>query len=143
LIDAHGVMTRSDVGIIAEVEWWRAAALALNVDSPAFVLMPNHVHGILYLNPNTNGGYAARSLPDFVGRYKAAVSRQIGHAIWQRSFYDRIIRDDQEFEALQRYIESNPAKWAEDQENPVAVRAGPVPPPRPAGGMYPAPTARR
>jgi REP element-mobilizing transposase RayT len=130
-IDGEGVMTRSHLGTIAEAEWWRALSLVPNVESPAFVLMPNHVHGILCLNLNPDGDNRASGLTRFVGRYKAAVSRKAGRAIWQRSFYDRIIRDEREMEALWDYMESNPGKWAEDHENPAAPAKG---------GTCPAPT---
>ena len=113
-INDEGVLNRSDLGAIAEGEWWRVATLVPNAESPVFVLMPNHVHGIVYVNLNPDGTSAASHLSRFVGRYKAAVSRQAGRAIWQRSFYDRVIRDERELEALWEYVESNPGRWAED-----------------------------
>ena len=77
--------------------------------------MPNHIHGILVL---VGAGYI-RPLPGVIGLFKAAVSRQAGRPVWQRSFHDRVIRDDDELEALRRYIEDNPLRWAVDRENPA------------------------
>jgi putative transposase len=58
-----------------------------------------------------------------IGSFKMAVTRQIQSehhvtGIWQRNYYDRIIRDERELEAISRYIESNPLNWEADLENP-------------------------
>ena len=82
------------------------------VDS--FALMPNHVHGILTLE---RAGHA-RPLPVLIASFKSAVSRQAGRPVWQRSFHDRVLRDDHELPALRRYVSENPLRWAVDRENP-------------------------
>ena len=125
-INGGGVMIRSALGTIAEAEWWRTAMLTRTAECLGFVLMPNHVHAIVYLNSaETMAGRASpaptTTLSILVGGYKSAVSRRAGRAIWQRSFYDRIIRSEHELEALWDYIESNPARWAEDHENPAST----------------------
>jgi putative transposase len=63
-------------------------------------------------------GGATPPLPGVVGAFKSGASRRIGRPIWQRSFHDRVIRDEAELEALRRYIRDNPVKWAVDRENP-------------------------
>jgi hypothetical protein len=57
--------------------------------------------------------------------FKSSVTKQInmirnvqGIPVWQRNYYERIIRDDREMDRIHRYIESNPSMWAEDDENP-------------------------
>ena len=125
-IDGEGVMARSTLGTIAEAEWWRTATVFPNAHSPVFVLMPNHVHGIVYLNLDPDLTRPPAHLSAFVGSYKSAVSRRAGAGIWQRSFYDRIIRDERELAVLWDYIESNPGRWAEDHENPVPARGAPL-----------------
>ena len=45
-----------------------------------------------------------------------------GHPVWQRNYYERIIRDDAEFDALRSYIDGNPGRWAEDPDNPANVK---------------------
>ena len=49
---------------------------------------------------------------------------QIGMAVWQKSFYDRIIRNERELERIQEYIRNNPMKWEEDRDNPVSPKFG-------------------
>jgi putative transposase len=80
--------------------------------------MPNHVHAIVTLRPEGEACLAPTSLAAFIGGFKAAVSRRLGRRTWQRSFYDRVMLDQREFEALDEYIAGNPARWAEDLENP-------------------------
>ncbi|MCH8205177.1 MAG: transposase, partial [Candidatus Hydrogenedentes bacterium] len=53
------------------------------------------------------------------------VRKSPGKAVWQRSFYDRVIRDENEWRNMFGYIEGNPAQWAADRENPsVKIRKG-------------------
>jgi putative transposase len=76
--------------------------------------MPNHIHGIVLF---FRAGHA-RPLPVVIGSFKSAVTRMAGRPIWQRGYYDRVIRDDAELEALRQYIADNPVKCATDHENP-------------------------
>ena len=78
-----------------------------------FVVMPNHVHGILVLQ----GGRT--NLSSVIGQYKSYVSKQIhafdtGCKVWQASFHDHVIRNQQDYERIWLYIEANPARWDED-----------------------------
>ena len=103
----------------------------------AFVVMPNHVHGIIILtepagvgeglSPSpTNGEPKPHGLPEIVGQLKSYSTRRInqwrrtpGMTVWQRSFHDRIIRNDRELTATREYIANNPLRWALDTENPA------------------------
>jgi putative transposase len=82
----------------------------------AFVVMPNHVHGIIWLS---RAGHAP-PLPVVIGSFKAAASRVAQRPLWQRSFHDRVIRDEAELHALRQYVADNPFRWAIDRENPAA-----------------------
>ena len=53
-------------------------------------------------------------------RFKAAVSKDAGRTIWQRSFHNRVIRSDDELAAYRQYVAVNPIKWAFDRENPAS-----------------------
>ena len=77
----------------------------------AFVIMPNHLHGIL--NFETEG----QSLGTVVGGFKSAVSRTLGKRHWQRYFYDHVIRSAKELAQIRGYIETNPANWLTDQDH--------------------------
>jgi REP element-mobilizing transposase RayT len=87
--------------------------------------MPNHIHGLLTINaPSVSGGTSA-SLIAVIAGFKAGVSRRVnalrntlGRQVWQRSYYDRVVRDERELIAYQRYIADNPLRWDLDTENP-------------------------
>lgn len=96
-------------------EAWKAIpdhypTVALDV----FVVMPNHLHGIVWL---ARAGHAP-PLPVVIASFKAAASRAAGEALWQRSFHDRVVRNESELQAFRRYIAENPLRWAMDRENP-------------------------
>ncbi|MEZ4512699.1 MAG: transposase [Chloroflexota bacterium] len=107
---------------------------ARHVQLDGWVIMPNHVHVIFLLvgEPLDEAvGEAAGlqnapagSLGVVVGRYKTAVSTPINQlrrgektAVWQRGYYERIIRNDRELQATRQYIADNPLRWAEDRDN--------------------------
>jgi REP element-mobilizing transposase RayT len=96
--------------------WYAIPEHCGGVDVDRFVVMPNHVHGIVWLS----GARHASPLRVVIGSFKAAASRLAGRPLWQRSFHDRVIRDDGELEALRRYVAENPLRWALDRENPAA-----------------------
>jgi len=90
----------------------------------ASVVMPNHVHAILEVASATPCRRPP-TLMTVVGVLKSSVSRAASAAglvrpgrVWQRSFFDRIIRDDDELNRLRQYIAENPARWADDRLNP-------------------------
>lgn len=110
------------------------------VSGDAFVVMPNHVHGIVVISGGMVGeGRAmpcpdrddrirefgkpiAGSLPTIVGSFKSAATKHInqirgakGSPVWQRNYYEHIIRDDAALANIRRYIRNNPAVWHEDQ----------------------------
>ena len=80
-----------------------------------FVVTPNHLHGIVLLDV---GAGHARPLPVITGPFKSAVSRQAGFSVWQRSYWDHIIRSEDELNQARRYIPDNPSRWSTDKENP-------------------------
>lgn len=73
-----------------------------------FVIMPNHVHMIIH---KTNG----KPITSDIRSFKALVTKNIGISIWQRSFYDHVIRDEADYLIKWRYIDENPEKWANDE----------------------------
>jgi putative transposase len=117
----------------------------------AFVIMPNHIHGLIVIaqetnahpavgaqhaaplptprpqhNPSPAPNVAPGSLGAIVRSYKSAVTRSInahrhmpGAKVWQRNYYEHIIRDEKGLSAIRAYIEANPANWQHDSENPA------------------------
>ncbi|HET8944733.1 MAG TPA: transposase [Dehalococcoidia bacterium] len=112
-----------------------------------FVIMPNHVHGIICIDvgamasprPNRVGrgspsplrqrqprGADPGSLGAVIGSFKSHAAYRInglkgtpGAPVWQRNYYERVIRSDRELERAREYIMDNPRKWAVDKHNPA------------------------
>ena len=77
-----------------------------------YCIMPDHVHLLLSINATAAGRpMVAPTVSRVVQQFKGAVSKQIGRSIWQKSFYDHIIRNDADFLACWQYIENNPLKY--------------------------------
>ena len=103
----------STYGKIAQAGFHEIQSHYPNVRVDKAVVMPNHIHMILYLTENTH------LLPDIIGSYKSFVSRNIHsddpeRTVWQRSFHDHGIRTRMAYEQIWTYIENNPLKWKED-----------------------------
>ena len=106
----------SDIGMIVENAVLRIPQIYNNVTIDCYVIMPNHVHIIIFIANNDNGGrmISAPTLPKIIGYFKQNVSRTAGFSPWQKSFHDHIIRNDKDYIHIAEYIENNPAKWKED-----------------------------
>ena len=101
----------SQIGAVVE-----AAILQIPEHYPAvsvdkYCIMPDHLHMILSINTDEDGRQiTAPTVSTVVGSMKRWVSMQLGHTIWQKSFIDRVIRNDQGYRAVWEYIENNPIK---------------------------------
>jgi len=89
----------------------------LKVDK--YVIMPNHVHAILILESEAAEASGRPTIPEIMRAWKSLSSRRcklngLNYPLWQTSFYDHIIRDEQDYLTRWKYIDDNPAKWAED-----------------------------
>lgn len=136
-------MQLSEIGKLAEKFWYEIPNHFSMIELGNFVVMPNHVHGILIIDkPNDESFVETRqclvstvetnsiigssrfqnqgknTISSIVGSYKSIVtkmSRQINpNFAWQSRFYDHIIRNSKSFDTIQNYIEQNPLKWKED-----------------------------
>ncbi len=99
-----------------------------------WVVMPNHMHGIIVIDsplPPERGDaeqtrrLGRQSLGAIVGNFKSVTARRInrirrtpGVPVWQRNYYERVVRNDRELQRIREYIALNPARWALDRENP-------------------------
>lgn len=133
-----GEVRLSDFGLVADECWRLIPEHFPAVELGAYVVMPNHVHGIIILHDRNRRGTPWRapthiekfgkpvsgSLATIVRQYKSSVTRIISQRyggvsnIWQRNYYEHIIRSDDEHARIHLYIESNPAKWKDDDQNP-------------------------
>ena len=108
---------------------------ASHVALDEWVVMPNHIHGLVEIvtaptTENTQADQAPRlqsgSLGSIVGNYKMLVSKRVKAVkrrvgielkVWQRGYWERIVRNERELNAVRQYIQENPLRWAEDRDN--------------------------
>lgn len=108
----------SAIGRMVEKHILRANELYGNAAVDSYVIMPNHVHLILALTPSAGGGVRAPRptfLSDVIRSIKAMVTKEIGYSVWQTSYYDHVIRNEDDYLRIRQYISDNPAHWAEDE----------------------------
>jgi REP element-mobilizing transposase RayT len=133
-IDKGGVNLRPP-GEIVWATWNELPRHFPDLEVDALVVMPNHLHGILALQGRGTacrapteafGRPVSGSIPTIVRSFKSAAAREInrirrtpGAAVWQRGYFEHIIRTPDDLNRLRRYIESNPLRWALDRENPA------------------------
>jgi len=125
-------MVLNEYGEIAEKLWLEIPNHFEDVKLDEYIIMPNHVHGIIIIDSDEEPvgnrhacslqeGRQYQKLPVVIGSYKSAVTREINQIHnefqWQKSFYDHIIRNDKSLHRIRKYIHYNPLKWEYDQEN--------------------------
>ena len=86
-----------------------------NISVDIAVIMPNHVHLLLCVTSLFGRTLCAPTISRVIKQLKEFVTKQVGYSIWQRSFYDHIIRDDADYAVKYNYILDNPRRWAEDE----------------------------
>ena len=133
-----GAMKLNEYGKIVHWEWTKSSEIRQEIELDEFIIMPNHIHGIVVINgccdTNRNVGANGRSplrmqpcsLSSFISGVKSSVTKHInqtrgrpGTPVWQRNYHDRIIRNERELQEIREYIRNNPLRWDGDAENPV------------------------
>ncbi len=143
---ADGQMRLSDAGRMVHLIWEQLPDHYPYIKLDAFVIMPNHVHGIVMLNDSTDvvgaglkpardvraglkpastAGGKRHGIPEIIRAFKTFASRRInesremmGVPTWQRNYYEHVVRNDRALNAIRNYIEANPSQWDNDPENP-------------------------
>jgi len=131
-----GEMVSNDAGRMVAEEWMKSADIRNEIELDAFVVMPNHVHGIVSIRrgdrpvaptpePIPASGPKPKSIGSFVAGFKSTVTKQVnelrgtpGAKLWQRNYYEHVIRDEDDLNRIRQYILDNPARWAKDENNP-------------------------
>jgi REP element-mobilizing transposase RayT len=164
----EGEVRLKEAGRIVQEEWARSASVRREIVLDEYVIMPNHLHGIVLIKVGATGrsplqsrsplragevvfparsplrsgevvfparsplpsgevsrpGPGARSLASFVGGFKSAATKRINVlrrtprlAVWQRNYYEHIIRDEDDLRRIRQYIANNPLAWSMDEEN--------------------------
>lgn len=118
-------------GRAVQEEWLKTAAIRPYVELDAFVVMPNHFHGILLIAEDSGATQRVaatstlrrHSVSSIVGQFKSASTKSIRRSgletfAWQRNFYEHIVRNEEDLAEIREYIVGNPAKWSQDKDNP-------------------------
>jgi putative transposase len=137
------VMVPSALGQIVRECWIAIPDHFAHANLGAFIIMPNHIHGLIEIGRQTGAQCVAPlrkagtaedrvpqvrhgSLGAIIRSFKSAVTKrarvEVGSAgeIWQRNYFERVVRDGEELSSVTRYIVENPMKWEWDRENPNA-----------------------
>ena len=83
-----------------------------------YVIMPNHIHLLVQIGDNGPSRTPAPTnelLPMLISTFKRFTNRKCGLQLWQRSYHERVIRNERDYQEIWEYIDTNPAKWAEDR----------------------------
>jgi len=132
-------MMLNECGCVLRDEWLKTAEIRTEIQAGEFVVMPNHFHGIAIIDADMGRGTARRaptterfgqpisgSLPTIVRAFKSAVSKRIneirqspGVSVWQRNYYEHVIRNEDDYRKIAEYIADNPRKWEEDTLHPM------------------------
>ena len=114
----------SEAGKVVEREIGEIEGHYRNVFVDKYTIMPNHIHMIVRITERINPFPTERGcdLSNIVGKFKAAVSRNVGKAfmpsgkanIWQTSYHDHIIRNEKDYQRIWTYIDNNPVSWVND-----------------------------
>jgi REP element-mobilizing transposase RayT len=151
-----GVMRLNDAGNMIQGVLSKLPVVYIGIEIDEFIVMPNHIHIIIFLNTNVGAGPRAcpdnegstirllkgqprgvaptMSLPDVVHRFKSLTTSRYSYGVkqkawlpfpgklWQRNYYEHIIRNEYDLNEIREYILNNPLKWELDKENPQNIK---------------------
>jgi len=140
-----GEMRVNNAGRVVRDVWHKIPEHFPHADIDEFVVMPNHFHGIIVIvgaqfiapfdcdaiNKNEKQGvmnHAPTTIGAIVRAFKARCTHAInqirntpGHHVWQRNYYEHIIRSEEEIDRIRQYIIDNPVRWEYDENNPANI----------------------
>jgi REP-associated tyrosine transposase len=133
-----GQIHLNDWGQIVQDEWEKSAQIRKEIELDEFVIMPNHIHGIVVITQKMEratsrsplrSGPAKCSLGALVAGFKAVVTKRMnmtrglpGVPVWQRNYFEHVIRNEDSLNRIRDYILKNPTQWEFDRENPSALK---------------------
>ena len=143
-------MALSEYGKIVENVWYNLTGHYQNIKLDKFIVMPNHIHGIIILMNMDDVGAGFKPAPtdltkyyplsEIVRAFKTFSARHVnelritpGIPVWQRNYHEHIVRNENELNRIREYIMNNPLRWQFDRENSDRINVG--------VGLKPTPTA--
>jgi putative transposase len=140
----RGTMQLNKFGEIVAEEWLKSVEIRQEIELDNWVIMPNHFHAIVIIDraisdrgecnsPESSDSSKSdkiqmrpRSLSSLVTGFKSSVTRRINQnrnhsdcPVWQRNYYDHIVRDTDSWEKIFNYIDANPSNWEIDRLHPA------------------------
>ena len=124
-----GDMRLNSLGRLVADEWQRTAILRTAVELDLFVVMPNHIHGLICITDHMSNGLRAGPMPKrsnslgaIIGQFKSVVTKRSSSLeppprlpIWKRNYHDHIVRNETDLDRIRSYIIANPPRWSEDR----------------------------
>ncbi|MGB7293038.1 MAG: transposase [Thermodesulfobacteriota bacterium] len=135
----EGQIKLNQYGEIVNLEWLKTNNMRTNLVLDAYIIMPNHIHGIISISDFDDrrgtlqraptfehfGKPVSNSIPTIIRLFKSSVTKQInalrgtlGLPVWQRNYYEHVIRNEDDLSEIREYILNNALKWDLDSENP-------------------------
>ncbi len=135
-----GQMLLNSAGLMIQVQWSELYQRFPRIEIGTYIIMPNHLHGLIIISDEIRRGEPCVrpetdniSLPPlgkFIQAFKSLTTngyilgvkqqgwKEFPDKLWQRNYYEHIVRDEKDLQRIEEYILNNPAKWEEDEENP-------------------------
>lgn len=127
----NGQMIMNDLGQIVAEEWVKTGEIRSNIELDVWVVMPNHIHGIIVINDRNPTcrddqqvvpvGPPTKSIGAIMSGFKSAATKQVnvlrqtpGVPLWQRNYWDHVIRNEADLNRLREYVATNPLRWETD-----------------------------
>jgi len=140
----NGEMILNAAGEIVRNEWIKSVEIRKEIEIHEYIVMPNHFHAIVEIvgangiRPDDDGirpddnavnmgvcvnkgvchtplRSPSKTLGALVRGFKSSVTKQLGFSVWQRNYWDNIIRNEQSYQHIENYIINNPIKWENDR----------------------------
>lgn len=132
----NDIMLLKKFGQLVRDEWEKSTIIRAEIELGEYVIMPNHMHAIVFINKtnctgvrpnapndqNTFSGLKPKTIGSLIAGFKSSVTKKInllrnspGKPIWHRNYWEHIIRDDESFDKIVDYINTNPINWRNDQ----------------------------
>lgn len=140
----NNVLSPNGIGRIVDEEWNAAPSVRREIELGPHVLMPNHLHALVVIKSGALDsanvlaesddsrpirGPKKRSISALIAGFKAATTRRSrisgllapSDSLWQRGFYDHVVRNEDDWHSIEQYIADNPGRWTADRERPSDV----------------------
>ena len=111
-------INHNEFGNIAKLHWQNLAKHHPNIEIDESIVMPDHLHGIILIHESS------KPISEIIRGFKTFSARQInksldrkGYPLWQRNYYERIIRSENELNNVRQYISNNPGNWNKDKKS--------------------------